>query len=208
MFLIPKFSVVLSCTVLALLGAFSGCQSTTGKTAGQTMSDASITTAVQTKLTSDRLSNFPRIDVDTERGVVNLSGVVETEAQRARAERLALQVNGVVRVNNNLQIQNRLPSEKQTNPGHAQGMKTGQPERNSGYAEQKDMTMQTQGVSIIQGDVVRVEGITYLVKGRDGKEISLQADTTTMKTSTIKPGDRVEVKIDQNNHALSMLPAQ
>jgi len=208
MFLIPKFSVVLSCTVLALLGAFSGCQSTTGKTAGQTMSDASITTAVQTKLTSDRLSNFPRIDVDTERGVVNLSGVVETEAQRARAERLALQVNGVVRVNNNLQIQNRLPSEKQTNPGHAQGMKTGQPERNSGYAEQKDMTMQTQGVSIIQGDVVRVEGNTYLVKGRDGKEISLQADTTTMKTSTIKPGDRVEVKIDQNNHALSMLPAQ
>src|SRR6185436_10594573 len=208
MFLIPKFSVVLLCALLALLGAFSGCQSTTGKTAGQTMSDASITTAVQTKLTSDRLSNFPRIDVDTERGVVNLSGVVETEAQRARAERLAPQVNGVVRVNNNLQIQNRLPSEKQTNPGHAQGMKTGQPERNSGYAEQKDMTMQTQGVSIIQGDVVRVEGITYLVKGRDGKEISLQADTTTMKTSTIKPGDRVEVKIDQNNHALSMLPAQ
>ena len=44
------------------------------------MSDASISTAVQAKLTSDRLSNFPRIDVDTERGVVNLSGVVETEA--------------------------------------------------------------------------------------------------------------------------------
>ena len=67
--------------------------------------------------------------------------------------------------------------------------------------------MQTQGVSIIQGDVVRVEGNTYFVKGRDGKEISLQADTTTMKTERIKPGDRVEVKLDQNNHALSMLPA-
>ena len=204
---VPKFSVVLSCALLALLGVLSSCQSTTGKTAGQTMSDASITTAVLTKLTSDRLSNFPRIDVDTERGVVNLSGVVETEAQRARAERLAHQVNGVVRVNNNLQIQNHLPSEKQTNPAHAQDSKAGQPERTSGYAEQKDMTIQTQGVSIIQGDVVRIEGHTYFVKGRDGKEISLQADTTTMKTSTIKPGDRVEVKIDQNNHALSMLPA-
>ena len=125
---IPKFiGVVLSCAVLSLLGALNGCQSTTGKTAGQTMSDASITTAVQTKLTSDRLSNFPRIDVDTERGVVNLSGVVETEAQRARAERLAHQVNGVVRVNNNLQIQNRPPSEKQTKPAHAQDMKTSQP---------------------------------------------------------------------------------
>jgi len=204
---IPKFSVVLSCAVLALLGTLSACQSTTGKTASQTMSDASISTAVQTKLTSDRVANFPRIDVDTERGVVNLSGVVETEAQRARAERLARQVEGVVRVNNNLQIQNRLPSEKQPNPAHSQDTRAGQPEKNSGYAEQQDRTLQTQGVSIIQGNVVRVEGDTYFVRGRDGQEISLHADTTTMKTERIKPGDRVEVKIDQNNHALSMFPA-
>lgn len=75
MFSLPNFiSVVLSCALLALLGALSVCQSTTEKTAGQTMGDASISTAVQTKLTSDRLSNFSRIAVDTERGVVNLSG--------------------------------------------------------------------------------------------------------------------------------------
>jgi len=208
MFSLPNFiSVVLSCALLALLGALSGCQSTTGKTASQTMSDASISTAVQTKLTSDRLSNFPRIDVDTERGVVNLSGVVETEAQRARAERLAHQVDGVVKVNNNLQIQNRLPSGNHTNPTHAEDMKAGQPERNSGHPDQQDRTMQTQGAYMIQGNVVRVEGDTYFVQGQDGKEISLHADTSTMKTSTIKPGDRVEVKIDENNHALSMLPA-
>jgi hyperosmotically inducible protein len=205
---IPKFiGVVLSCAVLALLGALSGCQSTTGKTAGQTMSDASITTAVQTKLTRDRLSNFPRIDVDTERGVVNLSGVVETEAQRVQAERLAHQVEGVVRVNNNLQIQNRLPSGKQTNSAHANEMKASQSERTNGPADQMDRTMQAQGVNIIQGDVVRVEGDYYFVKGPDGKEISLHADNTTMKTNRITPGDRVEVKLDQNNHALSMLPA-
>ena len=203
---IPKFvPVVVSCAVLALLGALGGCQSTTGKTAGQTMNDASISAAVQTKLTSDRLSNFPRIDVDTERGVVNLSGVVETEAQRTRAERLAQQVNGVVRVNNNLQIQSRLPSGKSTNPARADDMKAGQPERNSGQAGQKDMT--TQGAYILQGEVVRVEGDNYFVKGRDGNEISVHADNTTMKTTSIKAGDRVEVKIDQNNHALSMLPA-
>ena len=77
------------------------------------MNDASISTAVQTKLTSDSVANFPRIDVDTERGVVSLNGVVETAAQRARAERLARQVDGVIRVNNNLQIQNRPPSGKQ-----------------------------------------------------------------------------------------------
>jgi len=173
------------------------------------MNDASISAAVQTKLTSDRLSNFPRIDVDTERGVVNLSGVVETEAQRARADRLARQVDGVIRVNNNLQIQNRLPSGKTPNPAQADNnMKDGQPERNSGREDGKNATtMQTQGVYLIQGEVVRVDGDNYFVKGRDGKEISLHADTTTMKTKEIKAGDRVEVKIDQNNHALSMLPA-
>ena len=67
--------------------------------------------------------------------------------------------------------------------------------------------MQTQGGTIIQGNVVRVEGDTYFVQGQDGKEISLHADKTTLKTDKIKPGDRVEVKIDENNHALSMLPA-
>ena len=103
--------VIGTCVVLLFLIALTGCQSTTGKTASQTMSDASISTAVQAKLTRDRLANFPRIDVDTERGVVNLSGVVETETQRAQAARLAQQVEGVVRVNNNLQIQNRPPAE-------------------------------------------------------------------------------------------------
>ncbi len=204
---IPKVRVVVSCAIFALVVTLSGCQSTTGKTAGQTMSDASISSAVQTKLTSDRLSNFPRIDVDTERGVVNLSGVVETEAQRTQAGRLAHQVEGVVKVNNNLQIQNRPPSGKPAGATSADDMKAGHPERQPGHVEQKDMMTQTQGAYIIQGNVVRVEGDNYLVQGQDGREISLHADNTTMKTQTIKPGDRVEVKVDQNNHALSMLPA-
>lgn len=93
--------LVLSLSILALVA----CQSTTGKTAGETMSDSAITAAVQSKLTSDRVSNFTRVDVDTERGIVNLSGVVQSADQKARAAELARQVNGVKRVNNNLQIQ-------------------------------------------------------------------------------------------------------
>jgi hyperosmotically inducible periplasmic protein len=98
---------IVTMLMFTFLVALTGCETTSGKTAGQTMSDTSISTAVQTKLTSDRLSNFSRVDVDTERGVVNLSGVVETAEQRAQAERLARQVDGVARVNNNLQIQNQ-----------------------------------------------------------------------------------------------------
>jgi len=93
--------LVLSLSLLTVVG----CQATTGKTAGQNISDSSITASVQGKLTADRASNFTRVDVDTERGVVNLSGVVQTAEQKARAAELARQVEGVKRVNNNLQIQ-------------------------------------------------------------------------------------------------------
>lgn len=93
--------------MFALTLVVAGCQSTTGKTAKETMSDAAISAAVQAKLTGDRLANFTRVDVDTVRGVVNLSGVVVSTEQRARAEELARQVKGVTRVNNNLQVQNQ-----------------------------------------------------------------------------------------------------
>jgi hypothetical protein len=59
--------------------------------------------------------------------------------------------------------------------------------------------MQSQGVSVIEGNVVHIDRDYYFVKGQDGKEVSLHADTTTMKTQKIKTGDRVETKFDQNN---------
>ncbi|MEO7863079.1 MAG: hypothetical protein ABIU05_22110 [Nitrospirales bacterium] len=61
MFSNPKFAgIILLCVGVVFLWSLSGCQSLTGKMAGQTMSDASITTSVQTKLSSDRLSNLSR----------------------------------------------------------------------------------------------------------------------------------------------------
>lgn len=95
------------CAVLFAVVWLIGCQSISGKTGGETITDASISTAVQSKLTADRVSNFTRVDVDTERGTVNLSGVVQSAEQKARASELARQVNGVKRVNNNLQVQDQ-----------------------------------------------------------------------------------------------------
>jgi len=95
------------CVVLFAMVGLIGCQSINGKTGGETITDASISTAVQSKLTADRVSNFTRVDVDTERGTVNLSGVVQSAEQKARASELARQVNGVKRVNNNLQVQDQ-----------------------------------------------------------------------------------------------------
>lgn len=99
---------------LAVAG-LPGCQTTTEETATQTMNDASIAAAVQTRLTSDRVSNFTRVDVDAEHGIVSLTGVVRSPEQKARAEELARQVNGVTRVNNNLQVQSRPTTTGQLN---------------------------------------------------------------------------------------------
>jgi len=100
--MISRFASVALAVVCIWVG---GCQSTTGKTAGQTMDDATITASVQAKLSSDRLSNFSRIDVDTERGMVTLNGVVKSADQKARVTEMAREVKGVKGVNNNLQIQ-------------------------------------------------------------------------------------------------------
>jgi hyperosmotically inducible periplasmic protein len=83
----------------------TACQSMTGKTTGQTIDDATVTASVQGKLTVDKLSNFSRINVDTDRGVVTLNGVVPSAEEQSQAEELARQVDGVTKVNNNLQLQ-------------------------------------------------------------------------------------------------------
>lgn len=91
------------------IGSLAACQATTEKSASQTMDDASVTADVQKKLTSDRMANFTRVDVETKQGIVQLRGVVQTSEQRARAEELAKQIAGVRRVRNNLQVHTAQP---------------------------------------------------------------------------------------------------
>jgi CheY-like chemotaxis protein len=90
--------------IVLLAFALAGCQAMTGRTAGQNVDDARISTAVQATLTSDKVSNFTRIDVDTTNGVVYLNGTVQSAEQKARAEQLAGRVSGVQKVVNNLQV--------------------------------------------------------------------------------------------------------
>ena len=98
-----------SLLVVMMLTVFSvgGCQSMTGKRAGRNVDDATVTTAVKTKLAADKASSLTRVDVDTNNGTVSLNGVVESSGQKARAQELAAQVNGVDKVINNLQVQKK-----------------------------------------------------------------------------------------------------
>jgi len=92
---------------LAVLSVLAGCQSMTGKTAGENIDDATITSSVKTKLVAEKASNLTRVDVDTNSGTVYLNGTVESPELKARAEQLAWQAKGVKNVVNNLQVQRR-----------------------------------------------------------------------------------------------------
>jgi hypothetical protein len=56
----------------------------------------------------------------------------------------------------------------------------------------------------IMGDVMRVEYAYYFVKEKDGKEVRLHADKTTLMLGQLKQGDRVEAEVTEQNHALRM----
>jgi hyperosmotically inducible protein len=90
--------------MLVIVAFMSGCQATTGMTAGQHVDDSAVTASVKSTLVADKAANLTRIEVDTNRGVVTLNGVVESGEQKARAEQLARRVDGVTGVNNNLQV--------------------------------------------------------------------------------------------------------
>ena len=79
----------------------------TSGTAGNTsevVTDAAITTAVKTKLLGDGKTPGLKIDVDTDDGVVTLTGDVATAESRAEALRLARTTKGVKRVVDKLTV--------------------------------------------------------------------------------------------------------
>lgn len=95
-----------SMLVLVLLVAVTaGCTAMTGKTAGQNVDDATITASVKGKLAGEKAATLTKIDVDTNKGTVYLTGNVENAAMKARATQLAREVSGVREVVNNLKIQ-------------------------------------------------------------------------------------------------------
>jgi len=92
---------------LVVLFFMTGCQAMTGQTAGEIVDDSVITSSVKTQLASDKVATLTRVEVETNNGVVYLTGQVQTAEQRSHIGSVASQVKGVKRVVNNLQVINR-----------------------------------------------------------------------------------------------------
>ncbi len=98
-------SIIRLTVLLVVLFTLTGCQAMTGRTAGRNIDDLTITASVKARLVADKLSNLTRIDVDTVNGVVSLTGLVESEFEKRRAEDIASLVDGVEKIVNDLQVQ-------------------------------------------------------------------------------------------------------
>ena len=89
--------------VLALVSVVGACKTTSSP--GRQVDDAAIKTAVKAKMAADvKLSTLTNIEVNSTNGVVTLAGQVNDETDKIHAEQVARTVDGVVRVNNELQV--------------------------------------------------------------------------------------------------------
>jgi hyperosmotically inducible protein len=75
-----------------------------GKSVGETIDDATITTRVKTALLNDPDVAGLKIDVDTTVGVVTLSGVVKSKDEEVKAMAIARRIDGVKDVKSTLQV--------------------------------------------------------------------------------------------------------
>jgi len=70
--------------------------------------DTALTTAVKAALAADSPATAAAINVETKEGVVTLTGAVDSDAVKSKAEQLARGVEGVKSVTNNLTVKPRL----------------------------------------------------------------------------------------------------
>lgn len=93
---------LLPLTLLVVLGACAG--NATQRSTGAYIDDASITAAVKTKLIDDEMVKARNINVETYKGVVQLTGFVDSRAEANQAVTLAQQVEGVASVKDDLRL--------------------------------------------------------------------------------------------------------
>src|SRR5687768_2522685 len=94
-----RMSSLLVAVVLAAL-VTAAC----GKTVGEAIDDTAITTRVKTAMLNDPDVGGLRIDVDTFKGVVTLSGRVKSQTEKDRAITLARTIDGVTEVKDAMQV--------------------------------------------------------------------------------------------------------
>lgn len=91
--------IIVFLLAMLIVGCAGG---TTHESTGEFLDDSVLTTKVKTSILGDSKLKMLQINVETYKGVVQLSGFVDSAAAVARAAQLASTVKGVKSVNNSL----------------------------------------------------------------------------------------------------------
>lgn len=98
-----RFRAAAAAVLLAVTVA--GCSGgPTKESTGEVLDDSVLTAKVKTALLKDPEVKGTSVNVETFKGVVQLSGFVRTQSERARAGEVARGVGGVSQVRNDLQV--------------------------------------------------------------------------------------------------------
>jgi hypothetical protein len=156
---------IVSITLMATVG----CHSMTGQSLGTNIDNATTTTEVKAKLAADRLQNLTWVGVDTNNGVVYLTGNAETQAQKERAGEIARDVRGVDKVVNNIQVQSAsATTAPAASPGTVPGRYT-----MSGEVTSVDHTSGQLGLKTAQGDMTLYVPPAALANVERGDHVSV-----------------------------------
>ncbi len=98
-----SYSVIRFLVVLMMIAAFVACASTPKQEGtGEFVDDSVITAKIKTLLAADEYLKSFEISVETRRGIVELSGFVDTQKTKDKAGQIARGVAGVKSVKNAL----------------------------------------------------------------------------------------------------------
>lgn len=100
-----NLSKPLAALMLGLAVLTAGCAvANKQETVPEYVEDSSITTSVKARLLGDKAVKANGISVNTLKGMVQLSGYVQTAAEKAEAETIARGVKGVTSVKNDIVV--------------------------------------------------------------------------------------------------------
>jgi hypothetical protein len=100
--------------ILTIATVAAGCQTVTGKTARQHISDKWLTHEAKATIVASNPRALTAMNVDVNHGVVYLTGNVPTAEHKARAEQAARGVDGVRDVVNHLEVQTESTARQAT----------------------------------------------------------------------------------------------
>src|SRR5215475_5478653 len=107
-----KNRIIAGLTLAAAIFSLAGCESTPKdeRSAGRVLDDKNITTNIRKRLDSEPAYKFNGVDVTTCAGIVQLSGFVNSENQKNRAQEIAQRTDGVREVMNGISLKPAMPT--------------------------------------------------------------------------------------------------